>query len=110
MTVNAIYQEVADAYTVNLNLTEGGTTPLSAVQYVEENTYLTIPLFAADDYRIATRVDGNCPAGEWVTTNQYRVGPIQQSCQIGFTFDKQNGPSGGALLLIMAVEAAEKDD
>lgn len=107
-SIEAMYQRIDDGVRVDLVLQEGGTTPLSTVQFVPTGDYLTVPINPLKGYYLNQKVSGNCPAGEWENKTQYRFGPINSNCTVAFEFNSASEQSGGALILIMAVEAAKK--
>jgi|GEM_PF-1363160 len=108
-SIEALYQRIEDGIRIDLVLQEGGTTPLSNVQFVPTGDYLTVPVHPLKGYYLNQKVSGNCPAGEWESKTQYRFGPINSDCTVAFEFNNASEQSGGALILIMAVEAAKKD-
>lgn len=105
LTVTANYQQIEGNNRVDIVLGANGSMDLEPVQYVADNGYLTATVKADTGYTINRQVGGTCPAGEWAS-DDYRWGPITESCTVNFEFYAQQKSS--SLLMILSAIVSQQ--
>lgn len=111
LTITAQYNKKPGYIDILLSFMEGGGSPLAAVQRVSSGSSITVPVTVDSGYQLSQQVGGNCPLGSWQAPLEYRVGPINNDCELTFNFEQRAQPGSGLLMLIMSLESSkERDD